>query len=275
MSDLLNLLSLEAKELSLRFQKSSIEGRGTPQEVSDRREVVVKELLQKYFPFPFRLAKGNVIDSYGGRSASIDCLVLNPDHPYTVSNDGLFSILLADGVDYAVEVKPALNSKSEIERALHQIVTVKDLTRVRHGKLGGGSANDKKIPCAIFSDESYEDMELLVRYVVEYYEQHRVARQRQFDLIVVNNRALLLNLRKGSYFFPVGGSLAEGINILESGANTLAAFLVFLNMLPLSSPRISPEILPLYIDRTLLGSIRTYPDLNERLERIEPRSESK
>ncbi|SHN93087.1 hypothetical protein BHECKSOX_2111 [Bathymodiolus heckerae thiotrophic gill symbiont] len=63
MSNLLDLLKIESNELAVSFKKASIEGQGTPQEVSDRRETAVKKLLEKYFPFPFRIAKGNISDS--------------------------------------------------------------------------------------------------------------------------------------------------------------------------------------------------------------------
>lgn len=37
MTDLLKLLAFEMEEIDFRFKKASIEGKGTPQEVSDRR----------------------------------------------------------------------------------------------------------------------------------------------------------------------------------------------------------------------------------------------
>lgn len=107
MNKLSELLKVEAKEIAASFEKASIEGEGTPQEVSDRREEVVKGFLMKYFPFPYRVVKGNIIDSFGNRSNSIDCIVLNPSHPHTVDPlNGKASIIFADGVDFAIEVKP-------------------------------------------------------------------------------------------------------------------------------------------------------------------------
>ncbi|MFM2291775.1 MAG: hypothetical protein RIS29_1588 [Bacteroidota bacterium] len=82
---LLKLLEFESKEIQLSFEKASIEGEGTPQEVADRREIaLVKAFVEKYFPFPFRITKGNIIDSNDNRSNSIDCIILNPSHPYTI-----------------------------------------------------------------------------------------------------------------------------------------------------------------------------------------------
>ena len=72
--DFIKLLELEYQELKLGLSKASIEGKGTPQEVADRREELFHTFFTKYFPFPFRVTKGNIIDSYNKRSASIDCV---------------------------------------------------------------------------------------------------------------------------------------------------------------------------------------------------------
>ncbi len=74
--------------------------------MSDWREETVKSFLEKYFPFPHRIVKGNIIDTFGRRSDSIDCIVLSPAHPYTIDNiSKKASVIFADGVDYAIEVK--------------------------------------------------------------------------------------------------------------------------------------------------------------------------
>ena len=103
MNKLLELLKIESTEITASFQKASLEGEGTPQEVADRREETVKSFFEKYFPFPYRIVKGNIIDTYGARSNSIDCIVLNPSHPYTIDpSNNKASIIFADGVDYAI-----------------------------------------------------------------------------------------------------------------------------------------------------------------------------
>lgn len=137
MEKIIELLRMEAKEIALSFKKASIEGEGTPQEVSDRREEALNKFLRKYFPFPYRVVKGNIIDSFGKRSNSIDCIIINPSHPYTVDvNNGKASIIFADGVDYAIEIKPDLSNNDEIKRSLNQIQSVKRLSRVRIGLAG-------------------------------------------------------------------------------------------------------------------------------------------
>ena len=47
MNKLIELLKVEAAEIETAFKKASIEGEGTPQEVSDRREEIVKRFVEK------------------------------------------------------------------------------------------------------------------------------------------------------------------------------------------------------------------------------------
>lgn len=265
MKDLHDLLEMESSELDFRFRKSSIEGKGTPQEVSDRRESVVKKLLEKYFPFPFRIAKGNVVDSKGNRSASIDCLVLNPEHPFTVSEDNNFSVILADGVDFAIEVKPDLNSKQEIERALKQIQSVKNLTRAKSDTLG----NKLKIPGIIFSNTTYSDLSLLLNTIVNYYVENDIKRSHQFDLLAINNRCLIINMRNGSYFYPKSPSIGEGLFYLNSKSQTLAALLFYINGLPLSSLRMDTAIITKYLNSDLFGNLVWDEKINMQLSSLE------
>ena len=82
---LLEIIKLESKEIASSFEKSKKEGEGTPQEVADRNESYVCDFMRKYFPFPYKIVKGNVIDSFGGRSNSLDCLILNPSHKQYLS----------------------------------------------------------------------------------------------------------------------------------------------------------------------------------------------
>ncbi|MCV4290856.1 hypothetical protein OH708_23365 [Pseudomonas capsici] len=265
MSDLMKLLQLESEELSNKFAKASIEGRGTPQEVADRREAAVHALIAKYFPFPFRIAKGNIIDSFGGRSASIDCVVLNPEHPHTVSDGNHFSVLLADGTDYAIEIKPDLTSRDEIERALKQITSVKQLKR-----LNNRSPNDPstRINCIIFSNTTYANLDLLLDSIIKYYRANRTKRTHQFDMLVVNNRCVIVNCRHGHNLHPQKGA-PEGMLILQSGLNTFAATIFIMNQLPLSRMRLDESVIVDYIVQDDLGPMQWSVSVNEALAELE------
>jgi hypothetical protein len=72
-----DLLQREAKLIDTYFDIARYEGCGKPQDVSDRREAKFNNFLSKYYPFPFRIVKGSIIDSNGKNSDSIDSIVLN------------------------------------------------------------------------------------------------------------------------------------------------------------------------------------------------------
>jgi hypothetical protein len=277
MDNLIQLLKIESKEINHFFEKASIEGKGTPQEVSDRREIALTKFLKKFFPFPYRIAKGNIRDSFGNSSMSIDCVLLNPSHPYTTSNEINFSIILADGVDAAIEVKPKLNSDKEIERSLKQITSVKKLTRKRTSVLNlkvigkqhspKTLTNCKKIPSIIFAIETYKDERLLLVKIVDHYEKNQIKRELQFDFIVINNQYLIINIRKGSYIERVDEN-NDGLYIYNYGELTLAAFLMLLNEFPQSEMRNSSTVLEHYLD-IKPENAKTFKDLNDRLSLIE------
>lgn len=241
MNKLLELLKLDAKEINDGFKRASIEGRGTPQEVADRRESIVQEFFAKYFPLPFRIAKGNIIDSFGGSSNSIDCIILNPSHPHTVNKENVMaSIIFADAVDFAIEIKPDLTSKTEIERALKQIESVKKLKRV----------DNSTIPGIIFSNKTYSDIGLLVTTINKFYIDNNIPYENQFDLLLVNNRTLIFNVNENS-IFKIAGISQMGMYSTIRKEESLAMLLIFMNRCRLSEIRIRESILLQYLREEL------------------------
>jgi len=69
MDDLKQLIRADARELEAKFSSASIQGRGTPQEISDFRENALQAFLANYFPFPYRIAKGGILDRRAQRTA--------------------------------------------------------------------------------------------------------------------------------------------------------------------------------------------------------------
>lgn len=269
MNKLIELLRTESKEIAASFEKASIEGEGTPQEVADRREEVVKRFLEKYFPFPFRIVKGNIIDSHGNRSNSIDCIVLGPSHPYTVDPvNGKASVILADGVDFAIEVKPDLAQITELQRGLEQLRSVKRLRRVRTGLASKPEEIEraKQIPGFIFSDTTYVNIKTLITNIVDYYVDNAVPKSEQFDLIVVNNRLIAINNSARSKFHRKD---FEGIAVYETGEDTLATFLFLMNLLPRSEPDMDKNIMKIYLQDTPGYKLITFDDLNSKLSAID------
>lgn len=221
--EFIKLLELEYKELKLAFDKASIEGKGTPQEIADRREELFHTFFEKYFPFPYRITKGNIIDSHNNRSSSIDCIILDPSHPYTIDKkNNRASVILADGVDYAIEIKGKLTDKNEINRALNQIKSVKELTRVRNGIVFKENQNEYsyKIPTIIYAKETYSDIEKLIEDILSYYKENNIKRLYQFDVMIAGDYTII-NSCKGI----ISCNNSRGLFIKKTGDKTLAVLL--------------------------------------------------
>jgi hypothetical protein len=62
MEDLQQIIRADARDLDNQFKIASVQGRGTPQEISDFRENALQDFLANYFPYPYRITKGGVIE---------------------------------------------------------------------------------------------------------------------------------------------------------------------------------------------------------------------
>lgn len=271
--DFLRLIEFETDEINHFFKKASIEGKGTPQEVSDRRESAVKSFLEKFFPFPYRIAKGNIIDSYSNRSNSIDCIILNPSHPYTVSSDNNFSIIFADGVDVAIEVKPNLSNQNEIFRSLKQIKSVKKLRRQKYSLFSMSKKFNneqiitaKQIPCVIFSNETYGNIEKLIEKIGKFYLDNDIKVREQFDIIVINGRGMLVNSRKNSNIFISEDH--QGLYFFHHSKYTLAMFLLKLNQFPQCEMRNDTPVLNYYIKSQEKVEATFIENINSKLKKL-------
>ncbi|MDQ0039501.1 DUF6602 domain-containing protein [Variovorax boronicumulans] len=254
MSDLYRLLREEALQLSSEFRKASIQGRGTSQEVAEFRENAVQAFLGRYFPFPHRIAKGKVRDSTGNIAASIDCVLCAPNHPYTVSIRDKFALLLAEGVDSVVEVKPNIADKSELYRALEQGLSVKKLRRAttsmihEYGILGEWS---KRVPFGVFAMQCKAAPIETGFEIMEFYESRGVDPLDQADFIVVNDVCVFSNFVDGilnpwkvaeAGFKNNSGWFYEGW-----GEDSLAGFLLRLHRVAHAGLKIQEDVLLRYL----------------------------
>lgn len=259
MKEFLQILKHEAKEIEIKFERSSIEGKGTSQEVSDFREHAVQSFLEKYFPFPYRIAKGGIYDNTGLRSDSIDCIILNPVHPYTVNTHGKHSLILADGVDIAIEVKPDIAVNKELVRGLIQGVSVKKLRRVKSALLNslGKPHSDeiiemsKQVPYFIFSMNAKKEISKTIEEIKKYYAEQNTPIENQIDGIVIQNRGIIMNY-KHKDLIPWGIKsdevLISGWIFEKWGEDTLAGFLSQINMTFPSVPYMSSPVIGHYLN---------------------------
>jgi hypothetical protein len=73
--------------LSKSFAAASDKHAGTPEAVAADREQALRTTMRRFFPEPFKVTKGAIYDTFGARSASIDCVICAPSHPYQYRDD--------------------------------------------------------------------------------------------------------------------------------------------------------------------------------------------
>jgi hypothetical protein len=231
---LMKTLKLEGKALSAEFKKASVSGRGTPQEVADFREAAFRPFLARFFPFPYRVTKGIVTDSYGGESASIDCVLIHPRHPHTVDRDEKFSVIMADGVHAVVEIKPDLQNRAELERGLGQLQSVRKLRRLESALMPSLRnpidpailEDSKRVPCFLYAERIKVDPLKTVTEIARFYVDNQIPAVEQIDFVVVNRRGIIAN-----YKFKQRCPWPDGPGLYWEGwkDSTIAAFLLHMN----------------------------------------------
>lgn len=254
MNDIYALLREEALQLNSEFRKASIQGRGTSQEVAEFRENAVQAFLARYFPFPHRIAKGKVRDSFGNIAASIDCVICAPNHPYTVSIRDKFSLLLAEGVDSVIEVKPNIADRAELHRALEQGLSVKKLRRAtspmihEYGILGDWS---KRVPFGVFAMQCKAAPIETGFEILEFYETRGVDPLDQADFIAVNDVCVFSNFIDKSLntwkVAEAGYPNHQGWFYEGWGQDSLVGFLTRLHGVAHAGLKMQEDVLPRYL----------------------------
>jgi hypothetical protein len=254
MDDIYDLLREEALQLNSEFRKASIQGRGTSQEVAEFRENALQAFIGRYFPFPHRIAKGKVRDSFGNIAASIDCVICAPNHPYTVSARDKFSLLLAEGVDSVIEVKPNIADRAELYRALEQGLSVKKLRRVttsmlhEYGILGDWA---KRVPFGVFAMQCKAAPIETGFEILEFYETRGVDPLDQADFIVVNDVCVFSNFVDRSLnpwkVAEAGFANHQGWFYEGWGQDSLVGLLLRLHRVAHAALKMQEDVLPRYL----------------------------
>jgi hypothetical protein len=192
-------LSADALELTHRFEEAS-RRYGASSDVGEARERAFIDWLTRYLGEEHRVVKGEVIDTTGLRSQQVDALVLNDYHPPI---SGIFSAgpYLAEGVSWAIEVKPDLRDSRELERGIKQAASIKKLKRqVAGGDITFGSGPNnahfaERIPVFLFAISSHE-ISKLAKELHEYHRQSGIAKELQTDAVVVLNQGVIYNFKE-------------------------------------------------------------------------------
>lgn len=196
-----DILVQEGEVLRREFEKASTLGEGTSQEVAEFRENAFRAFVGRFYPRPYHVVKAKIRDSFTDHpSASIDCLVLNPDHPHLIDSHGKFQLVLADGVDIAIEVKPDITQKAELFRGLEQATSVKQLRR-RNGPLLLKNTKpphvievSRQIPFYLYVQKA-KDPPRVLDDIRRYYVEHRVPIADQLDFIVIHDVGLVTQVK--------------------------------------------------------------------------------
>jgi hypothetical protein len=258
MEDLFALVRADAQELRIQFERASIQGRGTSQDIATFRESALLSTLSNYFPFPYRVAKGGIVDSYGRRSASVDCVLVNPLHPYTIDRRKNFKLIFADGVNAAIEVKPDISQKDELYRGLEQGLKVKALRRAetalampeREGK--EAVEYSRRVPYFIFAMKAKADPLDTIEEALAFYAENEVDPLDQADAVVVDGVGILHNFPVPAFnYFRQDERPDPGWFIQFSLDDALADFLARLIMVVPPVPHTAdPVLLPYLFART-------------------------
>jgi len=262
MDELFELLREDALELEAKFRKASIEGRGTSQEVADFREHAVQDFVSRFFPFPHRITKGKIRDSFGSLSDSVDCIICNPNHPYTVDSHGKFRLLFAEGIDAAIEVKPDLAASAELLRGLEQGLSVKTLRRATAPTLMLMPWNVERahrVPYVIFGMRCKADPMATAKEISAFYSAKGTPVTQQADFIVVNNVGIFVNFVDASmYCWGNTDQITDktGWFFEDWAENTLAGFVWRLQLLAHASIKMQDDVLPRYLIPKGIRSVR-------------------
>jgi hypothetical protein len=255
--DLLELLRRDSKSLNNDFEQASIQGRGTPQEVADYREGYFRSFIAKYYPFPYQIAKGGIIDSFGRKSASVDCVICNPIHPHTIDKSGRHTVLFADAVDATIEIKPDIGVKSELHIALKQMRSVKQLQRTKSPYVDFGDvipekhAFGKTVPACLFTMHTKSRLEDTIVEILDYYITNSIPLEEHFDMIVINNVGIIYNQRyPGQYRSapgPIAGQPEYDFFVEYWKELTVGGFLLYLNMIANAQLKLDDGIMFRYL----------------------------
>ena len=248
---ILETYRFEARRLGEDFGRASSLGEGTSAEVADRREIAFRSLVRRFFPAPHAVMKGQVTGVDGARSASIDCVVLSPRHPHLLDSEGKFSLILADGVDFAADVKGRLDG-AELLRFLAQARSVKKVPRsvppinFALNQSEKTEEASRHISVYAYCHDSVLTPETLGKQVAAWVEDGKAPWTERPDVIAVHGSGVLVDTSN-----PVspgrrllGQAAVDGLYWIETGELTLGQVLILMNLaFPAELPMTEPILL--------------------------------
>jgi hypothetical protein len=89
-------------------------------------EDALSKVVREYLPRRLDITNGEIIDSCGNRSGQADLIIVNEDHPFTISSTRGPSLCFIEGVSAVGEIKSVLTS-TELRNVLRNSVKYKKL----------------------------------------------------------------------------------------------------------------------------------------------------
>jgi hypothetical protein len=197
-------------------------------------ETVLREFLRSYLPRRYGVGHGEIVDSFGSRSAQTDIVVVTDEHPFTFTGDepGLFFV---EGVFTAGEVKSVLTTQ-ELERTIANALKFRELKCAPRGitillRSMNESDHNRFVgnpPYFLFAFETQIKMETIANRLIE-------QSKRSIDAVFVLNHGAILDLGDGKgdlRFNNPDGTTKSGWGYVAGENICLAYLLLWLSGMP-------------------------------------------
>jgi hypothetical protein len=248
----------EGRRLVEDFASASEKGEGTSQEVADHREAAFRHFLRRHLPATQTVVKGQILDIDGYLSNSIDCVILSPQHPWLSNGEAKPEFILADGVDFVVEVKPDVAPASELNRGLGQLVSVNRRVRSRSSVVSTSCPPEEKshsfrIPTFMFAETAPADLEEFGKSILSYYADKKTPRIEQFDFLVVNRSGILVNQKSEQFnrWKSLFDDVPHGLFFEHWDDATLTAMLFYMSSCYAAYPKLSSDVFQRYLAKAV------------------------
>jgi hypothetical protein len=193
---------IAASELQMRARlqeaRATFSHRGTKGSVV---EEAFRDFVRQYIPRRLEVGHGEVVDSFGRRSAQTDLVIASEDHPFTFTSEqpGLFFI---EGVLAAGEIKSLLTT-DELRKALENSARFKELEvkPVTSAQAFAAPADLQRYykwpPWFLFAFESQLSLNKIGTTIVDFVKARGLSPVRVVDAVFVLDRGYMINLGDG------------------------------------------------------------------------------
>jgi hypothetical protein len=225
-------------------------------------EEAVRTLLRSHLPRRLDIGRGEVIDTYGGRSAETDVIICNEDQPFTYAREspGLY---LIEGVAAVGEVKAVLTT-AFLRQAVEKSVRFKELRPTGTNIMGMVGPRDPNAfgenpPAFLFAYSSRMPLETIISTLKEQQSVHEPS-QRMLEGVFCLDRGAAIDIGDGSGPLKVkgpDGKMQRGwVEIARS--DVTFQFLAWLSMSMRRMFR-SDSILTKYLLPHVIGDLKDLP----------------